>query len=70
MLFSKSRAQSRESVRSSDFSSLASGVQAGQNMLDDSQEDELNGNQPLPKERKQSLKRNGPRKSPISYIKG
>ena len=53
-LFSKYRAQSRESAGTSEFSSLsASGVQTGQNVLDDSQEDELNGNQPRPKKRKQ-----------------
>ena len=56
MLFSKYRAQNRQSAGSSDFTSLsASGVQTGQNVLDDSQEDELNGNQPRPKERKSAL---------------
>ena len=46
---------STESVGSSGFSSLSlSGVQTGQNVLDDSQEDELNGNQPRPKKRKQT----------------
>ena len=42
MLFSKYRAQRRASAGSSDFSSLCeSGVQTGQNVLDDSRKDEL-----------------------------
>ena len=37
------------------MSSLSvSGVQTGQNVLDDSQEDEFNGIQPHPKKRKQT----------------
>ena len=55
MLFLKYRAQSRESAESSEFSSLSeSGVQTGQNVLDGSQEDELNGYQPRPEKRKQT----------------
>ena len=59
ILFQKYRTQlqSREAAETTEFSSLcASGVQTGQNVLDDSQEDqdELNGYQPRPKKRKQT----------------
>ena len=53
-LFSKYRAQSRESAGSSEFSSLsASGVQTDQNVFNDSHEDELNGDQPRTKKGEQ-----------------
>ena len=56
MLFLKYRAQSR--AGSIDFSSiLASSVQRGQNVIDNSQEahDELYDNQPSPKKQKKDL---------------
>ena len=53
LLFSKCRTQSRELAGSSDISSISvSSVRTGQHVLDDSQEDELNGNQPHPEKRK------------------
>ena len=55
ILFLKYRSQSRESAGSSDLSCRsASGVQTGQNALDDSQQDELKGNQARRKKGKQT----------------
>ena len=62
ILFLKYRSQSRESAGSSDLSCLsASGVQTGQNALDDSQQYELKGSQAAGKRENrliQPLKRN------------